>query len=321
MPILAGAGTPPPAPSPPSGGTPIVIPQIGHATATYYDPTGAGWPLTTRSTGWYTLSDGIAGLGAAPVELTTDDYPRGGSRLRHAQPLSRSIIWPLRVEADTHQEFTARWRALARAITRTSRDGPGILEIARPDGTRRQIPVYYEAGFEGLGRGTAGLFWDIAVLQWYCEDPYFLDPVPQVVHRELAAGADYLDPYPSVSSSQVLGVTSVTNPGDVPVWPRWTITGPASLVTMTRGSQSFVLDPNAAAIGHGNLLAGEQVTVTTDPPMVRYQDGTNWIASLNWPSATLWPLDPGDNAVTFQLDGAGAGSAVDLSFYPRYETA
>lgn len=319
MPILAGAITPPP----PAPAPPITIPDIGTFAATYYDPAGGVWPLTTRSLGWYSLAGGIAGLGAAPIDITADPYPRGGSRVRHVQPAARTITWSIRVEADSHQEFVARWRALARAITRTTRDGPGVLEIARPDGSRRQIAVYYQAGFEGVAQGTSGLFWDVAVVQWLCEDPYWYDPVPQTVHRQFDTTADFLSPYPSVSSSQVLGATTVTNPGDVPAWPAWTISGPATLITMTRTDtgESFVLDPNATAIGHGTLLAGQQVTVTTDPPTVRYQGGTNWIGALNWPSASLWDLAPGDNAVTFELDGAGVGSAVDLSFHPRYETA
>jgi hypothetical protein len=143
------------------------------------------------------------------------------------------------------------------------------------------------------------------------------------VHRSYDDGVDFLDPFPSVSSSQVLGATTVNNPGDVIVWPEWTVTGPASLVTFTRDDtgEEFVLDPDATAIGHGALLAGEQVTITTDPPRVRYEDGSNWVGALNWPGAVLWGLAPGDNGVSFQLDGSSTGSAVDMTFHPRYETA
>jgi hypothetical protein len=276
-----------------------------------------------RSLGWYTLADGVSGLGAAPYELTVDPHPRGGARLRHAQPQPRTIVWPLRVYGADHLAFTGNWRQLAKAFTRTLRDGPGVLEIARPDGTSRRIEVYYQDGFEGLGARTTGRIADTAVLALWCEDPYWVDPVPVMVHREQGVGVDFLVPYPSVSSSQVLGATTVNNPGDVVVWPTWTITGPASLITFTHAGtgDEFVLNPNDPSIGHGNLLAGEQVTVRTDPVQVRYQDGSNWVGALNWPDAVLWGLDPGDNPVSFQLDGAGPGSAVDLSFNPRYETA
>lgn len=324
MPVITSAAA---SQAPP---TPVQVPDVGHITATYYDPSGTAWPLTTRSCGWYTVADGVSGLGAALYTLTSDAQPRGGATLRHAQPEPRTIVWPLRVYGRDHMEFVGRWRALARAFTDTLRKNPdgsrtaGILEVARPDGTRRQTRVFYQEGFDGRGnRNSSSSLWDVAVITLWCEDPYFFDPVSQVVHREYAVGEDFFVPYPSVSSGQVLGDTTVHNPGDVEVWPTWTITGPASLVTFTHTDtgEEFVLDPAAAAIGHGALVAGEQVTVRTDPAQVRFQDGTNWIGALNWPGAVLWALRPGDNQVTFRLDGSGAGSAVDLSFSPRYETA
>ncbi|MFD7997329.1 phage tail family protein [Streptomyces mexicanus] len=305
MPIITSVVSPPD-----PGGTPVPLPEIGWATASYTDPSGTVWPLTSPNVGWFTLADGVSGLGAAHYELTTDPHPR-------------TIVWPLFVEGSTHGEFLARWRALATAFTRTMREGPGILEIARPDGSRRQIEVFYQEGFEGKDAKGYGVIQDAAVITLFCEDPYWVDPVQQLVHREYGTGKDFLAPFPSVSSGQVLGATTVMNTGDVTVWPTWTITGPASLITFTRADtgEQFVLDPNASGVGHGALLAGEQVTVRTDPPQVRYQDGSNWIGTLNWPGAVLWGLSPGDNQVTFQLDGSGPGSAVDLVYNPRYETA
>jgi len=279
--------------------------------------------MTDTALPFYALAEGVSGLGAAPVTLTTDPLPRGGVRLRHVQPQARTIVWPVHVEADTHQEFIDLWRSLAKAFTDTLRYGPGVLDVARPDGRRRQIKVRYQEGWEGLGQAGTGISWDNAVLTLLAEDPYYYDPVAQVVHRQTDSAADFLNPYPSVSSSQVLGATTVTNPGDVDAWPVWTITGPATLITMTRTDtgEAFTIDPNATAIAHGNLLASEYVTVATDPPSVRYSDGSNWAGALNWPAASLWSISPGDNQVTFELDGAGSGSAVDLSYYPRYETA
>lgn len=315
MPIVkrgTSSETPPPA-SPP---------EVGYATVTYIDPSGRRWPLTdTREQQW-TPADGVSGLGAAPYRLTTDPHPRGGARLRHVQAQARTITWPLLVNGPTHETFVARWRQLARAFTDTLRQGPGVLEFQRPDGSRRRIEVLYEAGFDVAGQPYTGVTWDTAVLSLWCEDPYWYDPVSLTVHREHSEGEDYLQPFPSVSSGQVLGATTVTNPGDVTVWPTWTITGPASLVTFTHAGsgETFEFDPSATSVGHGALLAGESMTIRTDPVQVRYQDGTNWVGGLNWPSAVLWGLNPGANTVTFQLDGSGPGSALDLSFNARYET-
>ncbi|MEV2277878.1 hypothetical protein AB0I72_20060 [Nocardiopsis sp. NPDC049922] len=409
MPIIAGDH---------SGGA--LLPDVGFATAVYMDPSGQVWPLTDTLRGWFTLADGVSGLGAAPYDLTTDAHPRGGVRLRHAQPQARTVVWPIHVYGQDHTEFIGRWRALVKAFTDTLRRGPGLLEIARPDGTRRRIAVYYSQGFDGQGEQGTGIVSDSAVLSLLCEDPYWIDSVPLTEHREHGTGEDFLQPYPSVSSGQVLGSTTLANPGDVVAWPQWTITGPASLVTFTQNDtgESFTVDP--AAIG-GSLLAHEQVTVSTDPPRVRklsveqqtinlgaatagtititafgettvpitydadaatvqtaleglvavdpdevlvtggplpatitlafvgryvgvdvdevlvtptgltggtvtvattVDGGTaNWVGALDWPGAELWPLQPGPNRATFQLDGSGPGSAVDLAASARYETA
>lgn len=328
MPIYAGVVVPSPpppvTPPPPTPPPPVTIPEIGYASISYIDPHGVVWPMTDTNRGVFALAEGVSGLGAAPVTLTSDPLPRGGARLRHVQPQPRLITWPVHVEADTHQEFIDRWRGIGKAFTDTLLYGPGILDIARPDGRRRQIKVFYQEGFEGLGQPGTGLNWDNAILTLFCEDPYFYDPVPVTVSRSFGGGsADFLSPYPSVSSSQVLGATTVTNPGDVMAWPSWVITGPATLVTVTDSDtgDAFEVDPNATPIAHGNLLAGESVTVTTDPPSVRFDNGDNWTGALNWPTAALWGLPPGDTAVNFTLAGAGTGSSVTATFYARYGMA
>jgi hypothetical protein len=314
MPVLVGAQ---------SGQVPQILPDVGFCVATWQAPDGTVWPLMSPDTGVLTQSEGVTGLGAAAIGITTDSRPRGGVRVRHIQPQQRLITWPLYVFADTHAEFTTLWRAVAAAFTDTSRIGPGTLEIARPDGTTRQVDAFYEAGFDGSGKQGYGITSDYCVITLMCEDPYWRDAAPTHVHRAYATGVDYLVPYPSVSSAQVLGQTDLFNPGDAEAWPSWTITGPGAAFTATLldTGEAFTVDPNAAAVAHGNLTAGQYVTVDTDPPRVRYMDGSVWTGALNWPGAVLWALPPGHSTATFALTGASAGAAVDLSYYARYETA
>lgn len=314
MPVLVSAATG-------TGG--VVLPDVGFAVATWYAPDGSVWPLTAPDSGLFTQSEGVSGLGAAGITITSDARARGGARVRHIQPGTRSIVWPLYVYGQTHQEFIELWRAVVGAFTQTTRLGPGTLEIGRPDGSARVVDAYYESGAEVSGKQGYYITSDYFVLSLFCEDPYWRDRQAQTVHREFSEGVDFLSPYPSVSSSQVLGETTLTNPGDVDAWPDWTMTGPASILTATRDDtgESFSLNPSADDIDHGDLEQGEYVTVQTDPPRVRFMDGSNWTGALDWPGAVLWSLPPGITKVTFDLDGAAAGSAVDMSFYPRYETA
>lgn len=321
MPIIK---SPVVAPPPPPALLPF--PEIGFASATWHAPDGTVWPLTDRDPdrGLLTLSDGVSGLDAAPLEITKDDHPRGGVRVRYIQPLERLLVWPLHVYAETHMEFVTRWREVMKAFTCTKRQGPGWLEISRPDGSRRRIAAYYQSGFDGQGRQGSGIVSDSAVITLLCEDPYWVDPDATTIHREHGGDAeDYFQPFPSITSSQVLGATVAYNPGDEVAWPEWIITGPAGGITATNSEtdEEFTLDPSDPNIGHGPLAAGEQVFITTNPPTVRFENGDNWVGGLDWPSAVLWGLAPGDNAVTFSLASAAAGSAVDLTFNARYESA
>lgn len=316
MPLLAGALV---APTPaPDAGTPVV--QIREtATATWIDPSGTAWPLTNPDLGYFTL-DAVTGLGATPINLTVDAAPRGGKTVRHIQPDSRTILWPLHMYGTSHVEFMQRYRALARAFTRTRREGPGTLVVARPDGTEREIQAYYEQGFDN--QPGQGFLNDDVVLSLFCPDGYWRDRSALNQIRAYAVSGSHLNPYPTISSSQVLGATTLSNPGEAEAYPVWTITGPATLITVSNvdTGEGFIIDPNATGIAHGNLLTGETVTVTTEPPAIRGPAGQVWTAALNWPGAVLFPIDPGLTNVNFTVAGSGPGTSISLTFQPRYET-
>lgn len=289
------------------------------ATAQWIDPGGTAWDLTDPDTGWFTV-DEVTGLGAAPVKLTTDSYPRGGARVRWDQPQPRVITWGLHIFGADHLAFLANWRRLAYAFSRTRRDGPGTLVIARQDGTARQIAAYYQDGFDNTPGGH--FIDDDVVLTLFCEDPFWRDVDPVVEGRQYLLPASYLSPYPQVSTGQGLGASTIINPGDVEAWPQWSITGPATSILAANAAtgETFTLDPNAAGIAHGPLLAGEQVIVTTESPAITGPDGSPWTGAIDWSTSALWGLAPGVNPVTITLNDAAVGSSAQLTFTPRYET-
>lgn len=258
----------------------------------------------------------VGGLGAAPVDLVTEPDPAGGVRWRFTRPKERSIVWPLRVRGATNVEFLALWRATVEAFTQTDRLGPGLLRLTRPDGSAREIEALYASGMEGQPAEGAWLE-DTLVVNLFCPDPYWRDTVATVLVRGAEDPVDFLAPYPSVSSGNVLGANTVLdNPGSVPAWPTWTLHGPATQLVATsdtRGGQSFTLAYN--------LLEGETLTITTSPISVTGPGGVNLIDALNWPNAQLWRLDPGSNNINFQVDGAGATTEAEFAFYPRHQTA
>ncbi|WP_170208812.1 phage tail domain-containing protein [Micromonospora pisi] len=268
--------------------------------------------------GYCTLND-VTGLGATEGELTADPHPWGGTTIRHFFKSERIINWPLAVYAHTHRDYNNLWQSLVRVLAMTRTRGPGLLQIAQPEGTVREIEVVCTAGLKvapGHGRNS-----NIAVLALYCADPHWRDPEPTVVEREFAVGGSpYLAPYPSISSSRVLGDTTIDNPGEVEAWPEWEIDGPASSIVATNLTTglSFTLNPDWN--GDGPLAAGETVTITTFPPRLRGPAGQVWTGALDWTGARLWPLAPGTNSVRFEVAGANVGTRISLSFRARYET-
>lgn len=316
LPVLAGAPIPPVTPPRP--------PKVSDRfSATWTAPDGTVWPLMDRKQGWHTLNAAVA-FGAAPVQFTADPYSRGGSIVRHIQPQSRIITWPLMVVGADHPTWLARWRALMLAFTQTTRLGPGTLTISRPDGTQRQIQAYYQAGFDGGGGDLSGYRVDTAILSLFCPDPYWTGLDETTISRQFEGSpSSFFDTYPTISPSQILGDSIATNPGDVEAWPSWTINGPLSGITATNNltGEAFTLDPNATGIDHGDLLLGETITITTNPPAVRGPGGAVWTGALNWPDAVLWALQPGDNDITIAATDSGTGTAIEMAFLPRYESA
>jgi hypothetical protein len=293
------------------------IPQL-----TWYDPAGTEFPLSLP--GWATnrwlASAGVSGLGIAPVSIATDPMPRGGTQVRHVQPQPRIITLPIFIEGDEHADFLTRWRTLAHAFATTRLHGPGRLQLARPDGTIREIPAYYQDGWDVNTGAPANT--DLVVLTLYCPDPFWRSTTPTLITRTYSSGGtSFLSPFPTVSSSQTLGATIATNPGSVEAWPTWRITGPGGSLTATNNTtgETFVVD--ISAFRGSALLAGETVTIVTEPPSVTGPDDTNWTGALEWPGSVLWGLQPGDNDVTFVMSGSGSGTVVEAEFYPRYETA
>lgn len=317
MPLAVGTVIPPPPPVPPAPTPrPADIPAV-----TWISPRGKVVPLTIwdrRTTpGWFTPAPGPSGWDAAPRSLVTTPRERGGATVQHIQREPKEIIHPLYVEGPTHAEFVARWRYLMRSITETSEYGPGRYQVARPDGSVREIFAYYQDGFAGLP--DAGIRWNACAPVLFCPDPCWRDLAPTpIVRQGSPGGRSFLKRFPRVSSSQTFGATLVHNPGDVEAWPIWRITGPATTVTATNNTrdEQWVLDMTGDTLG-----VNETVTVDTETGQVTGPDGSSWADRIDWTTAVLWRLDDADSSVEFEVTGAGAGSLIDGEFYARYESA
>jgi hypothetical protein len=309
MPLLVGSGAV--TPTPPTAPTWPVPVDPGEYVPSWIDPDGIEWALNPPGNQLFTMN-AVTGYGITPVEIKTKPKPRGGVRVQGVRPLQRTLVWPVRLRGNTHMEFLAKWRAYGVAFAKTRRLGPGLFRLTRPDGTAREVLAWYQSGWEGTpGQGQT---FDTPELNLLVPDGFWRDAQQVVVSRSYGASVDYLAPFPSLSSGEVLGDTEITNPGEVEAWPTWRIDGPATQVVAvnhTLGKQFTVVH---------NLLAGEHIDITTDPGRVTGPSG-DMPGALQRPGSTLWRLEPGVNDITFTVSGSGAGTKITLSFYPRYETA
>jgi len=288
----------------------------------WVDPTGVVWDLGTPSLGYFAMA-GAKGLGALPVTFASSERERGGEDVDKIQAATRFITLPLCITGSSEAEFEARRDALAAAILSTRYAGPGKLRVRRADGNTRQIDAYYSDGWDS--DPDLGITSDVMALTLRCPKPWFQAVDAVTVSRVYDSGGqrDFFSPYPAVSSGSTLGATTITNSGGVEAWPSWTVTGPASSIIATSNTtgESWTLTPSAPSTGHGDLVAGETVTIVTDPCTVRGPSGTNWVGALNWPSAVLWRLLPGPNEITYAVTGSAISTSISLTYYPQYETA
>ena len=154
------------------------------------------------------------------------------------------------------------------------------------------------------------------MIEFLLPDPYWADVQPQRLDFTPPPAKSFFAPYPTLTDGRVRGDVQIINDGQVDAYPRWTLTGPASAVTVANTT-------TGEAFTYGQpLAAGEQVVVETRrgaQSVRRVSDGANRLAALNWPGATLWALHAGVNHVQLQMNGSGPGTSTVVEFRRRYE--
>lgn len=256
---------------------------------------------------------------APPTRFVTDTSPtQPGSLVRSTRHESRRLVVPIVVQGATSSELRTNIRNLNYALDPVR--GSGQLKVTGPDGTTRIVNAYLEdgMGLEESLNSTVGRTWQRASLQFFCEEPYWLDEVTTsstVAYNTTTATFFPFFPL-RLSSSTVFGATTIDNDGDVQTWPRWTITGPGSAIYLKNLTSGKTLYLNTT------LTAGEIVTIDTTPGVrsVTKNDGTNLFQYLSTTSS-LWPLLRGSNSIQLEMSSAVTGSAIAYSYERRWLSA
>lgn len=338
MPIRAPIGVTPPTPNPPTP-TPAPPPK---AKENFTWTPASGEPLQLSDTATEGIHLGgigeprtIIGLDVPPQEEFDTDLPSGGALANFRRWAVRPFSLPVVIHADTLDKLQEYRRHLTAVFNPTL--GEGVFTVGYPNGERRHLAARYASGLDVAERGRAGYpYQDSYTIVMKARDPLpygdehtiVFDP-PQS-YTFFAPPGDQTNVF-YISSATTTGDVEVLIDGEETVRPEWAFKGPASTATLRNRDtgQTLELTPN--------LPAGRGLLVDTDPRTPAAQKimagdvvdvpGGGWdvVNLVNvWATTAgqfpvLWPLLPGVNNITVNVNGTVPGvSSARLVYRPRY---
>ena len=282
----------------------------------FTDPAGLVTKLSDWENGWV-LQPGAKGLDMPAYQFTQDESPGiDGYAVRQVRAQGKDIILPIAFWADdSRAAYLERRRGLIRSLN--PKRGQGTLTVTQSDGTSRSIGARYTTGLEGdESLDAAGARWCITVLTFACPSPFWLG-APVTTEWRAAVSGTFFPVLPlAVGNSQVLGAVTVDNDGDDDAYPVWTITGPATSISLTNVTTGQVL------VLARSITVGDTVVIDTrERQQTALLNGvTNLWGNIS-DSSTLWALEPGTNDLTLTVTGSTSNTRVSMTYQPRYLAA
>ena len=259
----------------------------------------------------YVLNPEIIGFGIPPALVRIENSAGDGGVFRHSKRGVRDIDMAITVLGDTQEQVQTKLRRLSRLLQDTS--GPTIIRATFSSGDSVSLQAHYVGGAESSWGDSAGQFWNKWVVSLKCPNPYWQSDILEeftVTTGNLGRGLLPQLSKLKVTSSQVFGIITVDNAGDVPAYPVWFIRGPISDVVISNGTQSFSFIES--------VLDGETITVDTATGKVTDDQGTNRYSILG-PAPKLFRVDPGVSSISVDGVAATAAAEVRLDYSPLYE--
>ncbi|MFJ8727764.1 phage distal tail protein [Streptomyces sp. NPDC093269] len=282
----------------------------------FTDPAGAVTKFSDWPNGW-ALQPGAKGLDMPVYAFTQDESPGiDGYAIRQVRAQGREVILPIAFWADdSRAAYLNRRRTLIRSLN--PKRGDGLLTVIQADGTSRSISARYTAGLEGdESLDASGARWCICALTFACPSPFWLGDTTTIEWRTSVAGTFFPILPLTVGNSQVLGAVTVDNDGDDNAYPIWTITGPATSISLTNVTTGEVL-----VLSH-TITVGDTVVIDTrERQQTALLNGvTNLWGDIS-DASTLWALEPGSNDLTLTVTGSTSNTRVRMTYQPRYLAA
>lgn len=276
-----------------------------------YSLVGSNGDTITFDNSTYVLNPDFIGFGIPPAEVRIEASAGDGGVYRHSKRGVRQIDMSVTIIGTDRDDVQTKLRRLSRLLQDTS--GPTLVRAEYSDGESLSLEAHYVGGAESQWGSSAGLIWNRWALSFQCPTPYWESGTTEEFTVTTGNTGRGLLPELTklkVTSSQVFGVITVDNQGDVPAYPTWYLRGPLSDITITNGTQSFSFDES--------IVAGETITINTETGEVTDDGGANRYSMLA-PAPKFFRIPPGESSVSINAVAATNAAEARLEYSPLYE--
>lgn len=259
----------------------------------------------------YILNPEFMGFGIPRAQVRIDPSAGDGGVFRHSKRGVRDIDMAVTILGTDREDVQTKLRRLSRILQDTT--GPTTLKATYTTGEVLELQVHYVGGAESRWGSDAGLIFNRWVISFQAPQPYWeSDVTEEFVVTSGNSGRGMLPQLAKLqlTSSQVYGIITVNNTGDVPAFPTWFVRGPISDVAISYGTQGFSFTEPVAD--------GETITVNTATGKVTDDLGTNRYNILG-AAPKLFRVEPGVTSITVNGVAATSAAEVRLDYSPLYE--
>ncbi len=276
-----------------------------------YSLVGSNGDTITFDNSNYVLNPDFTGFGIPAAQVRIEDSAGDGGVFRHSKRGIRTIDMAVTILGTDRDDVQSKLRRLSRLLQDSS--GPTKVVANYSDDTSVFLEAYYVGGAESQWGSNAGMVWNRWALSFQCPFPYWESgTVEEFTVTTGNTGRGLLPQLTKLklTSSQVFGVITVNNAGDVPAYPTWYLRGPLSDITITNGTQSFSLtDP---------IAEGETIIIKTETGEVTDDEGLNRYSILS-PAPKLFRIPPGISSVSINAVAESTAAEARLEYSPLYE--
>jgi hypothetical protein len=287
------------------------------ATWTGYD--GSRWDISDPGSGVFITDAGIRGLHMPEITPYASQSPLlHGSRFKGYRIEPRELFLPTFLYSDVS---SADWLDRNEAFWRTMHPGQtGLLRITRPDGKSRGLVCRYRnSGDWADEKGAVAGGWALYPITVVAEQPLWMGEPDtrsweQTPDLDIFPDDDTDDYVLYIASPAQLDTAKMSNPGDEPVRPIWSVYGPFDSVTVGVEGRTITVGP---------LDAGEARIIDTRPEfLAMYDKNGNEVTDELSEDSQFASIPPGEAVLlSLEMTGGDVGAYVEASVTPLYHRA